>query len=145
MPSAASTSTWYPGSITINVVVWNWRPTKIEVSNSLLHAKFEENKLPLWFYVTDTRDFNMTDKVTFQQSYIKTSITFLQFSTSPCGFLSCTVDKNTMWIPRWIHVHNEIAAYRETRYQHLYVWELKQKVGETERRNIMDVTSLLKP
>lgn len=80
--------------------VWNGRSTKIEVSNSLLHAKFEGNKLPVGFYVTDTHDFNKTDKVTFQQSYIKTFISLLQFSTPPHGFLSCMGDKNAMWQPR---------------------------------------------
>lgn len=93
MPSAASTSMWYLESITINVVVWNWRSTKIEVSNSPLHAKSEGNKLLLGFYVTDTHDSNMTDKVTFQHSYIKTFISLLQFSTPPHGFLSCTVEQ----------------------------------------------------
>lgn len=97
--------------------VWNWTSTKIEVSNSLLHAKFEGNKLPVGFYVTDTHDFNKTDKVTFQQSYIKIFINLLQFSTPPRGFLSCTGDKN-VWQPRIILIMKQ---------QH------KEKLTSTER------------
>lgn len=87
--------------------VWNWRSTKIEVSNSLLHAKFEGNKLPVGFYVTDRHDFNKIDKVTFQQSCIKTFISPLQFSTPPVGFLSCTGDKNATWQPRIMLIMKE--------------------------------------
>lgn len=87
--------------------VWNWRSTKIEVSNSLLHAKFEGNKLPVGFYVTDRHDFNKIDKVAFQQICIKTFISPLQFSTPPVGFLSCTGDKNATWQPRIMLIMKE--------------------------------------
>lgn len=127
MPSAASTSMWCTESIAITSV-WNWRSTKIEVSNSLLHAKFEGNKLPVGFYVTDTHDFNKTDKVPFQQSYIKTFISLLQFSTPPRGFLSWMRDKNATWQPRIMLIMKQQHKEKLTSTKRRVCWHTHEKV-----------------
>lgn len=126
MPSVASTSMWCTESIAITSV-WNCRSTKIEVSNSLLHAKFEGNKLPVGFYVTDTHDFNKTDKVAFQQSYIKTFISLLQFSTPPHGFLSWMGDKIATWQPRIMLIMKQQHKEKLTSTKRCVCWHMHEK------------------